>query len=181
MLEQVAGRAEGASTAVISLVEMYRMLGRPDEALAAARKVIEADAENPLAALDVAELALETDKLDEAADAFAWLRQIVDLPDDEVGALQGMIKVNLARGDAEAALELARQAAAIDTVGRTTGVLAHLETELGVESEESPVARGQSAAFAMALELPPTRDEVGKLIDATLADLRRSLAGEARG
>jgi tetratricopeptide (TPR) repeat protein len=180
MLEQVAGRTEGASTAVISLVEMYRTLGRPDEALAAARKIVEADSENPLAALDVAELALESDKFDEAADAFAWLRQVVDLPEHEVGALQGMIKVELARGDAERALELAREAAAIDTVGRTTGVLAHLEAEAGTDAaNETVVARGQSAAFVLALEAPPTREEVETLLDATLGDLRSSLGGDA--
>ena len=181
MLEQVAGRTEGASTAVISLVEMYRMVDRPEEALAAARKLAEADAENPVAALDVAELALDTGKLDEAADAFAWLRQIVDISDHEVGALQGMIKVELERGDKQRALDLAREAAAIDTVGRTTGVLAHLEADLGVDSSETEVARGQSAAFVMALEAPPSREEVGTLLDATLADLRRSLGGGAGG
>ena len=181
MLEQVAGRTDGASTAVISLVEMYRMVDRPEEALAAARKVAEADAENPIAALDVAELAVETGKLDEAADAFAWLRQIVDLPEHEVGALQGMIKVELERGDEQRALELAREAAAIDTVGRTTGVLAHLEAALGVDSGETEVARGQSAAFVLALEAPPSREEVGTLLDATLADLRRSLGDGAGG
>jgi superkiller protein 3 len=182
MLEQVAGRTGGVSTATISLVEMYRMVGRPEEALASARKVAEADPDSAAAALDVAELAIETERLDEAADAFGWLRRIVDLPEDEVGALQGMIKVELARGDTERALELAREAAAIDTVGRTTGVLAHLEAEMGTDSAaETPVARGQSAAFVLALEAPPTRDEVERLIDATLADLRRSVAGDARG
>lgn len=182
MLEQVAGRVPGTSTAAISLVEMYRTLERPGEALAAARKVAEADPENALGALDVAELALETDKHDEAADAFGWLRQIVDLPEHEVGALQGMIKVELARGDAERALELAREAAAIDTVGRTTGVLAHLEADAGADSaHETVVARGQSAAFVLALEAPPSREEIGTLLDATLGDLRRSLGGDAGG
>ena len=53
---------------------------------------------------------------------------------------------------------------------------------MGTESaEETPVARGQSAAFVLALEAPPSRDEVERLIDATLADLRRSVAGDARG
>jgi tetratricopeptide (TPR) repeat protein len=182
MLEQVAGRSSGASTAAISLVDMYRMVGRPDEALAAARRVAEADPEDALAALDVAELALETDKLDEAGEAFEWLRRIVDLPDDEVGALHGLIRVELARGNSESALDFARQAAAIDTVGRSTGVLAHLEAEAGTESaEDTVVARGQSAAFVMALEAPPSREEIQQLIDATMVDLRRSLAGEARG
>jgi tetratricopeptide (TPR) repeat protein len=182
MLEQVAGRVGGSSTAAISLVDMYRSLGRPDEALAVARKITEADPESPLAALDVAQLALETDKLDEAAEAFGWLREIVDLPEHEVGALHGMIKLELARGDSQRALELARQAAAIDTVGRSTGVLAHLEADLGVASaEETVVARGQSAAFVLALEAPPTREEVGTLLDTTVADLRRSLTGDASG
>jgi tetratricopeptide (TPR) repeat protein len=182
MLEQVAGRTEGISTATISLVDMYRMVGRPEEALASARKVAEADPDSAQAALDVAELALETERLDEAAEAFGWLRQLVDLPEDEVGSLQGMIRVELARGNTERALELAREAAAIDTVGRTTGVLAHLEAEMGTESaQDTPVARGQSAAFVLALEAPPSREEVERLIDATLADLRRSVAGDARG
>ena len=182
MLEQVADRAAGASTAAISLVDMYRTLGRPDEALAAARRVAEADPEDAAGALDVAELALETDKLDEAADAFDWLRQIVDLPEHEVGALHGLIKCELARGNPERALELARDAGAIDTVGRTTAVLAHLEADVGAGTESDAVlARGQSAAFVLALEAPPTREEVEQLIDATLGDLRRSLTGDARG
>jgi hypothetical protein len=93
-----------------------------------------------------------------------------------------MIRVELARGDTARALEHAREAAAIDTVGRTTAVLAHLEAEAGTESPgETPVARGQSTAFVMALEAPPSRGEVERLLDATLADLRRSLAGDASG
>lgn len=181
MLEQVAGRMSG-STAAISLVEMYRTLGQPDEALTAARRVAQAAPEQPLYALDVAELALETGGADEAADAFARLRELVDLPEDEVGALQGLIKAELARGRAEEALELARQAGAIDTVGRTTGVLAHLEADLGAESSpEDALARGQSVALIQAQQAPPSRQETEQLIDATLADLRRSLTGEGRG
>ena len=181
MLEQVAGRMSG-STAAISLVEMYRTLGQLDEALAAARRVAQAAPDQPLYALDVAELALETGEADEAADAFARVRALVDLPEDEVGALQGLIKAELARGRTEEALELARQAGAIDTVGRTTGVLAHLEADLGAESSpEDALARGQSVAFIQAQQAPPSRQEAEQLIDATLQDLRRSLSGEGRG
>jgi tetratricopeptide (TPR) repeat protein len=181
MLEQVAGRMSG-STAAISLVEMYRTLGQPDEALAAARRVAQAAPEQPLYALDVAELALETGEAEEAAEAFARLRLLVDLPEDEVGALQGLIKAELARGRTDEALELARQAGAIDTVGRTTGVLAHLEAELGAEtSPEDALERGQSVALIQAQQAPPSRQEAEQLIDATLADLRRSLSGEGRG
>ena len=138
---------------------MYRSLGQLDEALAAARNG--SPRRYPTArihALDVAELSLETGKAEDAADAFARLREVVDLPEDEVGALQGMIKAELAAWQQEQALELARQAAAIDTVGRTTGVLAHLEAELGVDSSpEDVVARGQSAAFLQAIQAPPTQ------------------------
>ena len=181
MLEQVAGRVSG-STAAISLVDMYRTLGQHDEALAAARRVADAVPDRALYALDVAELSLDTGKAGEAAEAFARVRELVDLPEDEVGALSGMVKAELARDGAKEALELARQAAAIDTVGRTTGVLAHLEADLGVGSTpEDAVARGQSAAFLQAIQAPPSRQEAEALIDATLADLRRSLSGEGHG
>ena len=181
MLEQVADRGS-MTTAAISLVDMYRALGQGEEALQAAQRVAAADPEEPLYALDVAELALEVGNADEAAEAFGRLRQLVDLPEHEVAALQGLVKAELARDRAKEALELARQASAIDTVGRSTGVLAHLEADLGVDSSpEDAVARGQSTAFLQAIQAPPSRQEATELIDATLADLRRSLGGEDRG
>jgi tetratricopeptide (TPR) repeat protein len=181
MLEQVAGRVGGASTAHISLVDMYRALGQPDEALAAARKVADADPDNALAVLDIAELALETGNQDQAAEAFSRLRELSEFPEDEVAALQGMIKAELARGQAERALELAREAGAIDTVGRTAGVLAHLETDLGVEETPSDaIARGATMVFIQAQEAPPSREEVDSSIDATIADLRRKLLEDDR-
>jgi tetratricopeptide (TPR) repeat protein len=182
MLEQVADRAGGgASTAHISLVDMYRVLGQPEEALAAARKVAEADPGSALAQLDTAELAYETGDHDRAADAFSRLRELSEFPEDEVAALQGMIKVELARGDAEQALAFAREAGAIDTVGRSTGVLAHLEADLGVEETPSDaVERGATMVFIQAQEAPPSRQEVESLIDATLADLRSKLLEEDR-
>jgi tetratricopeptide (TPR) repeat protein len=158
---------------------MYRTLGQPAEALAAARRVAEADPENALALLDVAELAVETGDLDGAAEAFARLREVLELPDGQVAALQGAIKVELARGQPEQALELARQASAIDSVGRTVGVLAHLEAELGAdETPDEAIARGATTVFIQAQEVPPSRAEVDSLLDATLADLRRGLLGE---
>ncbi len=95
LLEQVAERMSGNSTAAISLVDMYRTLGQHDEALAAAVKVAEADPGDPLYTLDVAELSLETGDLDEAAAAFDRLREIVDNPEQEVWALHGTILVEL--------------------------------------------------------------------------------------
>jgi tetratricopeptide (TPR) repeat protein len=181
LLERVAGRSDGVSTAHVSLVDMYRAVGQPEEALAAARKIMEADPGNALAALDVAELSLEVGRADEAADAFGRLREITDLPEDEVAALQGMIKAELRRGAEDRALNLAREAGAIDTVGRTTAVLAHLELSAGGGQDIEPsVARGQSTAFLQALEAPPSRDEVETLLDATLAGLRRKLTEDDR-
>jgi Flp pilus assembly protein TadD len=182
MLEQVADRGTGVTTAAISLVEMYRALGQSEEALAAARRIAAADPDEPLYALDVAELSLDAGHADDAAEAFSRLRELVDLPEDEVGVLQGLVKTELARDRPQEALGLARQASAIDTVGRSTGVLAHLEADLGVDSTpEDAVARGQSTAFLQAIQAPPSRQEAQELIDATLADLRRSLSGEGRG
>jgi tetratricopeptide (TPR) repeat protein len=182
LLEQAAGRSGGVSTAHVSLVDMYRAVGQPEEALAAARRILDADSGNALAALDVAELSLAVDRPDEAAEAFGRLRELTDLPEDEVAALQGLIKAELRRDGDERALELAREAGAIDTVGRTTAVLAHLELSAGGGGGqiEGAVARGQSTAFLQALEAPPSREEVEQLIDATLADLRRKLTEDDR-
>ena len=54
----------------------------------------------------MAELSLLTGKLDDAAEAFAHLRETLDVPEEEVCALHGMILVELERGDAERALAL---------------------------------------------------------------------------
>lgn len=179
LLEQAAGRIHGNSTAAISLVEMYRTLGQPEEALAQAIKVAEADPGDRLYALDVAELSLETGKLVEATGAFHRLREIVDSEEEEVCALHGMILVELERGDPTRALELARDALAIDSVGRTTGVVAHLEVETGSDPMgDEP--RDASAARIAGQGVPPTRQEVDEALRGSLRMLRRSSA-EDRG
>ena len=72
----------GTTTAAISLVEMYRTLGQREEALAAARRVASAVPGDALYALDLAELALESGQVDEAAEAFMRLRELVDVAED---------------------------------------------------------------------------------------------------
>lgn len=177
LLEQVAGRFSGNSTAAISLVDMYRTLGQHDEALAAAVKVADADPEDPLYALDVAELSLQTGKLDEAAAAFDRLREIVDGPEQEVWALHGAILVALERGDFTRALALARDALAIDSMGRTAGVVAHLEVETGADpASEAP--RDASAAHIATQGVPPTRQELDGALRESLLELRRFQAEE---
>ena len=179
LLEQAARRISGNSTAAISLVEMYRSLGQPEEALSQAVKVAEADPGDRLYQLDVAELSLETGRLDEATAAFDRLREIVESEEEEVCALHGMILVELERGDASRALELARDAVAIDSVGRTTGVIAHLEVETGSDPTAGE-PRDASAAHIAGQGVPPTRQEVEDALRGSLRVLRRSSA-EDRG
>jgi tetratricopeptide (TPR) repeat protein len=179
LLERAAGRISGNSTAAISLVEMYRSLGQPEEALTHALKVAEADPDDRMYALDVAELSFETGKLDQATTAFERMREIVESEEEEVCALHGMILVEMERGDTARALELARDALAIDSVGRTTGVVAHLEVESGMDpSAEEP--RDASAAHIAGQGVPPTRQEVEQALRGSLRLLRRSSA-EDRG
>jgi tetratricopeptide (TPR) repeat protein len=180
LLEQVAGREGGATTAAINLVEMYKALGENEEALEAARKVAEADPDDALAQLDVAELSFGLGRNDEALAAFARLRTIVDTPEQQVAALHGMIRVELAAGNINRALELAREARAIDNVGLTRGILAHLEAETGGEEALQAAARDASAAMIAVLEAPPSRAEVEAALDATLADARREWAEHDR-
>jgi Flp pilus assembly protein TadD len=180
MLQQVAGRERGATTAAINLVEMYKSLGEPEEALEAAKKIAGAESEDALAQLDVAELSFELGRKDDALAAFGRLREIVDTPDQQVAALHGMIKVELAGDNVQRALEFAREARAIDTVGRTRGVLAHLEAETGGEAALADAARDASAAMIAVLEAPPSRAEVEAALDATLADARREWAEHDR-
>jgi tetratricopeptide (TPR) repeat protein len=82
-LARAAGNIRGASTAAISLVDMYRSFGRYDEALAQARLVADAAPDDPLAWLDVAELSLTLGKVDDARSAYERLGELDDMPGEE--------------------------------------------------------------------------------------------------
>ncbi|MEA2362457.1 MAG: hypothetical protein QOD71_1602 [Thermoleophilaceae bacterium] len=164
-LEQAAEHSTGASSAMISLVDMYREMGQPEEALAAATKIAAAAPADAQAALDVAELSLEVGRVDEALRAFEQMREVDDLPDHEVYALHGMIQVEIGREDWGRALELAREAGAVDRVGRTAAVLAFLEARVSGETPDEP---------------PPTLDEVAAALSASLAEHRRLHAEDRR-
>jgi tetratricopeptide (TPR) repeat protein len=153
------------STAAISLVQMYKAVGKHEEALAAAQKVAEADPDDVAAALDVAELSLELGHLDEALGAFERIREMEDLPDHEVYALHGMILVELKRDRADQALELAREAARVDEYGRTAGVRAHLDPQ---------EAEGEDAQPA------PSREDVESALQESLREHRRLHAEDRR-
>lgn len=161
-----AGRA--GSSAAISLVEMYKELGQLDEALSAAQLVSEAQPENVLAALDVADLALQLDKLDEAEQAFERLREIDEIADHEVYALHGLARVAIRRGDPKRALELATEALGIDERGLSADLVLHLEVETG--GSEDALADRPSAVIP---RIPPSPDEVEAALSAELAEHRR--------
>ena len=162
-LNRAADQATGTSTAAISLVDMYRTLGQFEEALAAAQKVAEADPDDVVAALDVAELSLATGRFDDAVKAFERVREVEDLPDHEVYALHGLVQVEIQRENWDRALELTREALALDQHGRTSDVLAFLEAQQGEEGEEPP----------------PTREEIESALSASQVEHRR-LHGEDR-
>lgn len=162
-LAQAADRAPGMSTAAINLVDMYRTLGEFEEALAAAQKVADADPDDVVAALDVAELSVTVGRLDDAVKAFDRVRAIEDLADHEVYALHGLVQVEIQRENWERALELTREASALDQHGRTNDVLAFLEAQAAGESEEPP----------------STREEIDAALSASQAEHRR-LHGEDR-
>jgi Flp pilus assembly protein TadD len=163
-LEKAAERTRGMTTATISLVEMYRALDQPEEALAAARRIAETEPDDVAAALDVGELSMQIGRLDEALAAFERVRAMEDLPDHEVYALHGMILVELRRDARERVLELAREAARVDKYGRSAAVLAHFDRPPGDEDAEPS----------------PTRAEVESALAESLREHRRMHAEDRR-
>ena len=64
-------------------------------------------------------------------------------------------------------------------MGRTAGVVAHLEVETGADpAADAP--RDASAAHIAAQGVPPTRQEVDEALRASLRELRRFLAEDRR-
>lgn len=162
LLSRAAEHGARTSSAVISLVEMYRTLDQPEEALTAARLVADAAPDDVVAALDVAELSLAVGKLDDAAHAFAHIRDVDELPDHDVYALHGQIDVEIRREAFKTALELAREATALDPHGRSAQLAAFLESQVA----------GPGA------EPPPSREDVDVALAASRAEYRRVLADD---
>jgi tetratricopeptide (TPR) repeat protein len=156
LLEQAAERGGRGSSAHISLVDMHRLMGRYEDALVHAERLAEAQPDDVVAALDVAELLGEAGRHEESLEAFGRLRDLVELPEHEVCVLHGMAGMELRRDNRDGALATARDAAAIDSHGRTLlllGFLAPDEIEDGLP--------------------PPSREDVDDAITASLLELRR--------
>jgi Flp pilus assembly protein TadD len=160
LLSRAAERGAQTSSAAISLVEMYRALDQPEEALATARQVADAAPDDVLAALDVAELSLEVGRFDDAARAFARIRDLDQLPDRELYALHGQIEVEIRRKALEAARRLAQEATALDPHGRSAELAEFLEARAG----------GPTAATS--------REDVEAALAASREEYRRSLADD---
>lgn len=154
----------GASTAVISLVEMYRSMGQYEEALSQARRLAEAVPDDALAGLDVAELAVAAGRLDEARAAFERLRELDDVPGHEVYPVLGLIQVEIAAGNWSQAGTLCEQAAAIDPYGLSGDVASFVREQRGEQSDEPA----------------PTSAEVEQALTSSLTDYRRTLADDRR-
>ncbi len=160
-LERAAASSiHGPSTAVISLVDMYRSFGQYADALKQAQRLVEAVPEDLLGWLDVAELSLTLDQLDESRAAFERLRELDDVPGHEAYALHGMIRVEIAAERWEPARELHAQAAAIEPRGLSTDVASFLDAQVGEASDEPA----------------PTRQEVEDALAASLRDYRLMLS-----
>lgn len=167
-LAQAADLAHAASSASISLVDMYRSFGQYDDALAQAHLIADSAPEDRLAWLDVAELSLQTGRLDEARAAFDRLRELDEVPGHEAYPVHGMIQVELAREGWEPASDLVTQAAAIDPHGLSTVLVVFLREQTGEASDDD----ADESAPA------PTREEVDAVLAGSLADYRRMLADD---
>jgi tetratricopeptide (TPR) repeat protein len=139
--------------ALRGLVGMYRATGRLEDALTAGRKVISYRPGDIATAIDVAETALELERLEDALEGFRWLRDVDDEPDHEVYAVHGMIETEMRRERWRAALDLAIDATRVDRFGRTTDILAYIVTQVfGAADRPAPERRDVDDALAASRE-----------------------------
>jgi tetratricopeptide (TPR) repeat protein len=151
-LARAADIAHSASTASISLVDMYRSFGQYEQALQQAQLIAGAAPDDVLAQLDVAELSFQVGRLDDASSAFERLRDLDDVPGREAYPLHGMIAVEVRRENWEVARDLAAQAAAIDPHGLSTDLAAFLDAQIdGPGEEPAPTAAEVEAALTTSL------------------------------
>lgn len=130
LFRQALEREPGNLDALRALATIHGRAGRGDDALQAASAVAEAQPQDPVAAIEVSDLALELGRLDEAEAAFRRLRSIDDDPEHEVYAYHGLIEVELRRERWRRALDLAVDATRVDRLGRTTDILAYVVSQV---------------------------------------------------
>ena len=156
-LELALERKPGDLGALRSLTAVCRSAGLRERALVLARTIVALTLDDVDAAIDVAELCLELGRLDEAVDAFQWLREIDDEPEHEVYACHGMIEAELRREGWRSALDLAIDATRVDRYGRTTDLLAYVVVQV----------------FGSSGRRAPSRRDIEDMLEASRAEHRR--------
>ncbi len=162
-LSQAAQSMRGASTAAISLVDMYRTLGqlRGGTGAGAANRRGRTRRRDGRARRGRAQP--RSRSLDEAVAAFERLRELDDVPGHEVYPLHGMIKAEIQREQWQRALELAREAPVSDVAGTDGQLVAFLQAQSDEPAEQAP-----------------TREEVDAALTASLSEYRRMHADDRR-
>jgi len=149
LFRQALERDRANIDALRALATIHARGGRGDDAFEAASAVADAQPDDPLAALEVADLALDLGRLDEAENALRHLRTIDDDPAHEVYTVHGLIEVELRRERWRRALDLAVEATRVDRLGRTTEVLAFVVAQVfGEEGRDVPTRADVEAALA---------------------------------
>jgi tetratricopeptide (TPR) repeat protein len=133
-----------------ALVQVYRREGKLGQALEAAEEAARLDVEGIIARLDIAELALDLNRHDEAVAAFTRLRSVDDEPEHEVYLFHGMIEAELRRERWRRALDLAVDATRVDRLGRTTDVLNYIVAQVFGPDPERPTPSGDEVTSALA-------------------------------
>lgn len=121
--------------ALQALAEAHRGESRFFDALSAVQAVSDSRPDDVLAALDVAELAFQLGRLDEAEAAIRRARAADDDPEHEVHLLHALIEVEARREHWRRALDLAVDASRVDRLGRTTDLLAFIVAQVFGESD----------------------------------------------
>jgi tetratricopeptide (TPR) repeat protein len=130
LFRQALEREPGNIDALRAIATIHGRSGRAEDAYDAAASVADAQPEDPLAVLELAELALDLGRLDEAASAFQRLRAVDDDPSHDVYAVHGLIEVEFRRENWRRALDLAVDATRVDRAGRTTDILAFVVAQV---------------------------------------------------
>lgn len=156
-LRQAAKQQPDNLSAQRALVQIYQREGRLGEALEAAVEAARLDTDGVVAGLDIAELALDLNRHDEAIAAFNRLRAIDDEPEHEMYLFHGMIEAEVRRERWRRALDLAVDATRVDRLGRTTDVLSYIVAQVFGEADR-PV---------------PSREEVDLALAASRSEHRR--------
>jgi Flp pilus assembly protein TadD len=163
-LEQALERDPSNIAALRGVIEVRRRAGQFEGALGAARTLVEARPDDVLAAIDLADLALELGNLVEAEATFRRLLSFDDDPQHEVPySLHGLIEVEIRRERWRRALDLAVDATRVDRLGRTTEVLAYVVAQVFGESDRPA----------------PERREIDEALALSRAEHRRLHAEEA--